>query len=269
MNTPLYNTIGASFRQTRRADPRIVEQLIALLYLPTSSVIADIGAGTGNYSNALAAVGFTVHAVEPSSVMRAQATPHPGVEWHEGVAEALPLPDASVDGIICTLALHHFTDVPASIREMRRVVGDGPIVLFTFDPRQGERFWLYDYFPVFESDAQEAFPPIKEVASWFADGDQWLTEIHAFPLLADLQDNFCAANWRNPARYLDPAIQAGTSSFTYADAESVQQGLSALQHDLVSGRWEMQYGHMLERSEFDAGYRFLTVRSNIASEVDR
>jgi hypothetical protein len=43
--------------------------------------------------------------------------------------------------------------------------------------------------------------------------------------------------------------------------ESVQQGLNALQDDLASGRWIQRYGELLEKDEFDAGYRFLVVRS--------
>jgi len=260
MSTPCYDILGATYRQTRRADPRITEQLIALLNLPAGALIADIGAGTGNYSNALSDAGFTMHAVEPSTVMRSQAPPHPRVIWYEGYAEALPLPDYSVDGVICTLALHHFTDVPASMREMRRVVGDSPIVLFTFDPRQGEHFWLYEYFPIFRTDAERAFPPIEEVARLFSEDGRYESMILSFPLPPDLHDNFCAANWRHPARYLDPGVQAGTSSFAYADTESVQRGLSALHQDLANGRWEEQYGHLRERTEFDAGYRFLVIR---------
>ena len=260
MTIPRYNTIGTSYRQTRRADPRIAHHLIKLLDLPSASVIADIGAGTGNYSNALADAGFSVFAVEPSIIMRAQATLHPRVEWLAASAETLPLTDNSVDGIVCTLALHHFTDVPASIREMRRIVDDGPIVLFTFDQRQGEHFWLYDYFPNFNIEALQAFPPIEEISLLFVDDDQWLTEIHPYPLPADLQDNFCAANWRAPSRYLDPAIRAGISSFAYSDPEAVRQGLITLEQDLADGRWKKHYKQILNREEFDAGYRFLLVR---------
>ena len=88
---PVYDTIGRSYTQTRRPDPRIVDALVNHLALPQGSLIADIGAGTGSYTNALADRGFVIHAVEPSAVMRQQATAHPNVTWHEGTAEHLPL----------------------------------------------------------------------------------------------------------------------------------------------------------------------------------
>lgn len=54
----LYNSIGEDYNATRQADERIVAKLISLLDLPTDSTIANIGAGTGNYSNAIAQQGI-------------------------------------------------------------------------------------------------------------------------------------------------------------------------------------------------------------------
>lgn len=46
---PAYNTIGKGYSKYRQPDTRIVDLLYSLLNLPSDSVIADIGAGTGNY----------------------------------------------------------------------------------------------------------------------------------------------------------------------------------------------------------------------------
>jgi ubiquinone/menaquinone biosynthesis C-methylase UbiE len=88
-------------------------------------------------------------AVEPSAVMRAQATPHERVAWLEGVAEQIPIADNGVGGVVSTLALHHFADLSQAFREMARVVGSGPIVLFTFDTAAVETLslWMRDYRP--------------------------------------------------------------------------------------------------------------------------
>ena len=72
----LYDSIGVGYSETRRADPRIVRGLCEALDLPDSATILDVGAGTGKYSRALADRGFTVLAIEPSEVMRAQSIPH-------------------------------------------------------------------------------------------------------------------------------------------------------------------------------------------------
>ncbi len=117
----VYDSIGRTYSKSRRADPRIVGQVANLLRLPPGARLADVGAGTGNYSNALAKAGFQVSAVEPSAEMRAQAEVHTGVVWFEGAAEALPLPRNSVDGVVSTLAIHHFTSVPRGHRDASRL----------------------------------------------------------------------------------------------------------------------------------------------------
>jgi ubiquinone/menaquinone biosynthesis C-methylase UbiE len=50
----LYNSIGKDYNKNRTADPRILAAINKLVALPKGLVIADIGAGTGNYANALA-----------------------------------------------------------------------------------------------------------------------------------------------------------------------------------------------------------------------
>ena len=52
------------------------------------------------------------------------------VEWSEGSALAIPLPDATFNLVLCQQGLQFFPDRPASLREMHRVlVPDGRLVL--------------------------------------------------------------------------------------------------------------------------------------------
>ena len=84
---PIYDSIGQQYAKTRVPDSRIVQAIIDLLNLPKGSIIADIGAGTGSYTQLLANQGFSVYAVEPSLIMRSQAEKHPQIEWLTGYAE--------------------------------------------------------------------------------------------------------------------------------------------------------------------------------------
>ena len=59
MKKPLYDTIGKNYIINRKADTRITTSIIELLDLPVGSLVADIGAGTGNYSNSLADKGYS------------------------------------------------------------------------------------------------------------------------------------------------------------------------------------------------------------------
>lgn len=76
-------------------------------------IVADIGAGTGISSNLLAQRVANVIAVEPNAAMRERAEPRPNVHWEDGSAEALPLPDKSVDLAVAFQAFHWFDPLRA------------------------------------------------------------------------------------------------------------------------------------------------------------
>jgi SAM-dependent methyltransferase len=84
-------------------------------------VAADVGAGTGISSRALAAKGVRVYAIEPNAEMRQIASPDPLVEFYDGTAEKTNLADASVDLITCFQSFHWF-DRKATIAEFRRIL---------------------------------------------------------------------------------------------------------------------------------------------------
>lgn len=257
---PVYDSIGQSYSKFRLPDPRIVDSLVNLLRLEPGSSIADIGAGTGNYSRAIADRGYFLYAVEPSSVMREQATEHPQVQWFTGYAEDIPLPTSSVDAVISILATHHFSSLEKAVREMNRIARTGAIVLLTFDPRVGEKPWIADYFPSLLEDTFRVFPPLSDVAALIQANTQRTVDIFPFMLPHDLTDMFFVAGWRRPEIYLNPDVRAGISALTLADITIVEQGVSLLEEDLNSGRWDAKYGGIRKLTEIDAGYRFLCAR---------
>jgi ubiquinone/menaquinone biosynthesis C-methylase UbiE len=255
--TTVYDHIGTGYMKHRCADPRIVDALVCVISLAPPAILADIGAGTGNYSRAVADLGFRVHAVEPSTVMHRQAPSHDSVQWHYGTAEHIPLRDNSVDGVFTVLASHHFSSLESAAAEMARICTTGPIVWFTFDPRKSENPWFNDYFPTIWERAFEIVPPLEDVCSLLETRTH--RQITVFPWLVphDLQDSFIAAGWRRPEMYLDPGIRACISAFTLAHPDAVFDGLSRLRHDLTNGIWRTRYGHLLLRETVDWGYRFL------------
>ncbi|MBO3460134.1 class I SAM-dependent methyltransferase [Aetokthonos hydrillicola Thurmond2011] len=258
----IYDSIGKKYSTTRVPDHRIVKSLIKLLNLTQGSIIADIGAGTGGYSLALADEGFLIYAIEPSSVMRTQAIADPQVEWFIGYAEALPLPDKSVDALISILAIHHFSNLEKSFREMHRVVNGGAILLLTFDIRLSQKIWLYDYFPWLWEDASR-FLTLEEQIELIEFNTQRNVEIFPFLLPYDLSDLFAAAAWRRPDLYLKPEVRAGISSFALTHTSWLEQSINSLSTDLKNGQWEAKYGEILKLTEIDMGYRFLLASKNL------
>lgn len=88
---------------------------------PTLAVL-DLGAGTGKLTGGLIDAGVTVTAVEPDDAMRAELGRHyPTITALAGTAEAIPLPDASVDAVFAGQAMHWF-DLDRALPEIRRVL---------------------------------------------------------------------------------------------------------------------------------------------------
>ncbi|MDD5312839.1 MAG: class I SAM-dependent methyltransferase [Dehalococcoidia bacterium] len=257
MSDAAYDVIGESYNRNRTADRRILETIIDLLNLPAGKLIADIGAGTGNYANALAGLGYRLFAIEPSGIMRQQAVPHGNVTWLPGFAESLPLQDASVDGVIMVLSVHHFSDIRSAAREAARVCPAGPLVMLTMDPRESEKLWFYDYFPEIEQHIHKVFPPLNEVIDIFSCIRHWSSQVIRFPLPHDLADKNMQAGWNRPEIYLDPIMRQNTSGFALASPSAVQEGITLLENDLRTGKWDRLNGRLRKQQSFDAGFRFL------------
>jgi len=265
MDTPTYDRIGKGYSKYRRADSRIVDFLIGLLALPEGSIIAEIGAGTGNYTREMAGRGYFMKAIEPSAIMRDQAQDHKNIEWIPGVAEDIPLHNNSVDAVINIMSFHHFTSPEKAFSEMARICRSGPIVLFTFDPRLIARPWIADYFPKVWDITFLVFPPLAEVEESIAMKVKRTVTSHVFELPHDFQDLFVAAGWRRPELFLDPQVRACTSIFALSDQNEINEGVQKLKEDLDNGDWRKKNGWLLSLDRFDVGFRFVCAAAKSVS----
>jgi SAM-dependent methyltransferase len=90
--------------------------------------VLDLGAGTGKLTATLVAVGADVTAVEPDPAMLTELRRAlPDVRALPGSAEAIPLPDASVDAVLAGNAMHWF-DMAIAGPEIARVLVPGGIL---------------------------------------------------------------------------------------------------------------------------------------------
>jgi len=98
--------------------------------------VLDVATGPG-YAAALAARrGATVIGVDFSPEMLTLAGDlHPGVEFRQADAGALPFEDATFDAAIANFLMPHVSDLPAVVGELARVVRPGGrVALTTWDP---------------------------------------------------------------------------------------------------------------------------------------
>lgn len=94
--------------------------------------VVDVGMGTGLVAREILKItGEPQHliGVDPSPGMMGQATLPAEVVCQVGVAEALPLPDASADFVVMGYALRHIADFSAACAEFRRVLRPGGTLL--------------------------------------------------------------------------------------------------------------------------------------------
>jgi len=243
MTTPLYDTIGKRYAETRRPEPAVREALRGAL--ADARTVLNVGAGSGSYEPADRAV----VALEPSPTMIRQRHAL-GAPVVRGVAEALPFADHTFDAAMAILTIHHWPDLAGGLAELARVARDR-VVLFTRDPAHA-LFWLTDdYFPAIAALDAAVFPSLATLARHLGP-----PRVDPVPIPHDCRDGFLAAYWRRPERYLDPVARAGISAFSrIADPGP---GLARLADDLETGRWRARHGDLLERPELDLGYRILT-----------
>lgn len=102
------------------------------------AVIADVGSGTGIFSNLLLERGLEVHAVEPNDAMRQYAEDDLGTDSkfhsHNGRAEATGLADRSADAITCAQAFHWFANEPTAT-EFQRILKPGGLIALIWNER--------------------------------------------------------------------------------------------------------------------------------------
>jgi SAM-dependent methyltransferase len=131
-------SFGSVAEVYERARPGYAPEAVAWLAqrLPFERVL-DLGAGTGKLTRQLVPLAGSVVAVEPDPDMRAVLQRVvPGVEALDGSAEAMPLPDESVDAITAAQAAHWFR-IDEAMQEMHRVLrpGGGAALLWNeWDP---------------------------------------------------------------------------------------------------------------------------------------
>ena len=102
--------------------------------------VLDLGCGTGNAALLAATSGATVTGVDPTPRLLALARERASAEGRqirflEGVAEALPLPDASIDVALSVFGVIFAADPALAAAELGRVITDrGKIVLTAWLP---------------------------------------------------------------------------------------------------------------------------------------
>lgn len=118
-----FSTQAVTYAQGRPDYPRqLTGWLTEALHIDAQSTVIDLGAGTGKFTRLLSTLAPALIAVEPVQAMGAQLNKLlPDVRLVEGTADAMPLPTAVADALVCAQAFHWFS-TEAALAEIHRVL---------------------------------------------------------------------------------------------------------------------------------------------------
>jgi ubiquinone/menaquinone biosynthesis C-methylase UbiE len=140
MNTEIFTGKAEVYVKARPSYPYDAVEYICSLASP-NAFFADIGAGTGKFTELIAKRGYSLFAIEPNLDMWAELVktlkPYPAANVINASAEATMLPDQSVDIITVAQALHWF-ELDSFRVECRRICKLGGIVIAVYNIKQGK-----------------------------------------------------------------------------------------------------------------------------------
>jgi SAM-dependent methyltransferase len=144
-----YEAGGGDYERSRPGYPQAaVQLLVEELELDHDSVVLELAAGTGKLTRMLWDRVARVVAVEPVREMRRRlAAAVPSVPVVAAVAEAVPLVDQSVDGVLVATAFHWFRGEQA-LQEIARVLRPGCGLGLLWNNPDRSTSWVADIWSV-------------------------------------------------------------------------------------------------------------------------
>jgi ubiquinone/menaquinone biosynthesis C-methylase UbiE len=129
---------------TPQSNMRLVETCMRLARLMPGARVADLGCGSGVFTDLLHQQGYQSVGLDISSKLVALGrAKYPAVEFLEGDVEHLPFPSSSLDGVLLSGIVHHLPDPARCASEVFRVLKPGGSFV-AFDPNRLNPFmYLY------------------------------------------------------------------------------------------------------------------------------
>jgi SAM-dependent methyltransferase len=240
-----YDRQGGAYAAIRSPDPAI-KQLIEE-QLGSARHVLNVGAGTGSYEPEQR----HVVAIEPSATMRrqrARSLPPALV----GVAASIPFDDDAFDAALGVLTVHHWPDLTAGLREVRRVT-KGPVVLMTFDPDADTEFWMTDYVPEMAAVERARYPSMQAIARGLG-GE---TKVIRVPVALACPDRFQVALYGRPEEFLREDVRRSQSAWNFLADGIETRFVQRLEHELASGAWDAKYGHLRSQPHINCQLRLV------------
>ena len=185
--------------------------------------ILDLGCGTGRFTESLALhFDARVIGLDPSLKMLEQARAKrrdDRVEYRRGSAEAIPLPDESLDAVFMSMSFHHFTDPASAARECRRaLVTDGLAFVRTGTRERAADYPYVRFLPRTKPMIEAVLPDVRGLRDIF-EGAGFAFVDH------EIVHQIIAPGW---AAYAEKLAAGGDSVLATLDSQELEAGLSAM-----------------------------------------
>ena len=171
-------------------DDRTRRLLESLPVSPESKLI-DIGCGTGIVASHLKRLFPQARVcgldISPKVIARAQELCRTGnIDFVVATESELPFPDSVFESAVCRFSLHHYPDLAAHFREVRRILKTGGIYLVVEILPQAGRFqtMLNDVFAAAERESagHVAYYSLEDYMDLLAPAKLKLRSVRSFPL---------------------------------------------------------------------------------------
>jgi ubiquinone/menaquinone biosynthesis C-methylase UbiE len=161
--------VAAVYDFVRNTDTDVVEEIVGRLPHRSGRLeIADVGCGTGRYSNVMAArlsgnlrmwcCDFNLAMLQECRQRMSGNYPGRPFRYSRVSANCLPFADGALDAIVSFNAVHHF-DLERFVSESARVLRPGGLLaIYTRTPLQNARTIWGEHFPGFNHYENRLFP---------------------------------------------------------------------------------------------------------------
>lgn len=129
---------------TEQATQKLFKRYFQLTHLKSGSIVADIGCGSGVFTQLLHESSVNAIGLDLSyPLLLLGRRKYPGTAFVLGDAEILPFSDSMLDGVMLSAVLHHLPDPSRRAREVFRVLKPGGAFV-ALDPN-GRNPFMYLY----------------------------------------------------------------------------------------------------------------------------
>ena len=161
-----YDKVSKVYDKVREGNPEMVHQILDGVSLSESSLVLDVGCGTGNNTTLLASsVQARVIGLDISYGMLQKAYEKQSqIPLVQAPADCIPLASESLDFVFMTEVLHHLPDIYSTTHEIYRVLkNSGLLCIVTQSHKQIDQRLTSRFFPATAAVDKERYPDIDVI----------------------------------------------------------------------------------------------------------